>query len=218
MKLFKNTVSDQLWESLKILMKVDELKSFRLVGGTSLSLQMGHRISIDIDMFTDLEYDTIDFDLIDELISSSFTIVEMGFGGNNSMGKSYFVGSSKKDLVKLDFFYTDAFIFPLTIVEEIRFASLEEIAAMKLQVIGHNGRKKDFWDIHELLQYFSFSQMLDFYEKRQPFGYSRDELISKLTDFNTANSDFEPICLRKKYWELIKLDIEENVKKEFNLS
>ncbi len=38
MKIYKNTVSNLLWEVLSKLMTIDELKSFRLVGGTSLSL------------------------------------------------------------------------------------------------------------------------------------------------------------------------------------
>jgi Nucleotidyl transferase AbiEii toxin, Type IV TA system len=89
--LHKNTVSDNLWDSLHKLMKIEELKDFRLVGGTSLSLQIGHRMSVDIDLFTDAPYDSIDFNRIDKLICSTFPIVEMGYGGNNSMGKSYFV-------------------------------------------------------------------------------------------------------------------------------
>ena len=58
--------------------------------------------------------------------------------------------------------------------------------------------------------------MLDFYEKRFPYNHSRHELLDMLTNFTAANEDFDPICLRKKYWELIKLDFEEKVQKEFN--
>ena len=211
--LHKNTVSDNLWASLNKLMKIEELKNFRLVGGTSLSLQIGHRMSVDIDLFTDAPYDSIDFDRIDEVICSTFPTVEMGYGGNNSMGKSYFVGTSKEDLVKLDIFYTDSFVFPLLIEQDIRFARLEEIAAMKLEVIGNNGRKKDFWDLHELMDYFSLNQMIEFYEKRYPYSLTKKEIISQLTFFDNADEDFEPICLRNKYWELIKLDFEEKIRR-----
>ena len=211
--LHKNTVSDNLWVSLNKLMKIEELKSFRLVGGTSLSLQIGHRMSVDIDLFTDAPYDSIDFDRIDEVICSTFPTVEMGYGGNNSMGKSYFVGTSKEDLVKLDIFYTDSFVFPQLIEQDIRFARLEEIAAMKLEVIGNNGRKKDFWDLHELMDHFSLNQMIEFYEKRYPYSLTKKEIISQLTFFDNADEDFEPICLRNKYWELIKLDFEEKIRR-----
>jgi predicted nucleotidyltransferase component of viral defense system len=211
--LHKNTVSDNLWVSLNKLMKIEELKSFRLVGGTSLSLQIGHRMSVDIDLFTDAAYDSIDFDRIDEVICSTFPTVEMGYGGNHSMGKSYFGGTSKEDLVKLDFFYTDSFVFPLLIEQDIRFARLEEIAAMKIEVIGNNGRKKDFWDLHELMDHFSLNQMIEFYEKRYPYSLTKKEIISQLTFFDNADEDFDPICLRNKYWELIKLDFEEKIRR-----
>ena len=211
--LHKNTVSDNLWVSLNKLMKIEELKSFRLVGGTSLSLQIGHRMSVDIDLFTDAPYDSIDFDRIDEVICSTFPTVEMGYGGNNSMGKSYFVGTSKEDLVKLDIFYTDSFVFPQLIEQDIRFARLEEIAAMKLEVIGNNGRKKDFWDLHELMDHFSLNQMIEFYEKRYPYSLTKKEIISQLTFFDNADEDFDPICLRNKYWGLIKLDFEEKLRR-----
>ena len=50
------------------------------MGGTSLSLLLGHRISVDIDLFTDAAYDSIDFEKIDVLFLDIFPYVEMGFG------------------------------------------------------------------------------------------------------------------------------------------
>jgi len=211
--LYKKTVSDQLWSTLRILMKMGSLNNFRLVGGTSLSLQLGHRISVDIDLFTDADYGSIDFEEIDQSLLQTFNVVDMGYGGNQTIGKSYYVGASLEHLVKLDFFYTDPFVFDMLQVDDIRIAPLEEITAMKLEVIGSGGRKKDFWDLHELLDHFSLNQMIAFYEKRYPYGHSKQALISQLINFVQANEDFEPICLRGKHWELIKLDFEDLVGK-----
>ncbi|MFW5656196.1 MAG: nucleotidyl transferase AbiEii/AbiGii toxin family protein [Bacteroidota bacterium] len=58
--LFYNTVTPALLKILKLLMSNDLFRPFRLVGGTSLSLQFGHRKSVDIDLFTRNEYDSID--------------------------------------------------------------------------------------------------------------------------------------------------------------
>ena len=69
--LYYKTVSPLLLSALQKLMKADEFNSFRLVGGTSLSLQLGHRESVDIDLFTDAAYDSIDFDLIDAFLRKS---------------------------------------------------------------------------------------------------------------------------------------------------
>lgn len=215
MKIYKNTVTELLWKILSDLMTYTELNSFRLVGGTSLSLLLGHRMSVDIDLFTDSAYGSIDFDIIDKLFLNSFQYVEMGYGGNNSMGKTYFIGHNKDEVVKVDLFYTDAFVFPTIDYDGLRLSQLEEIAAMKLEVIGHAGRKKDFWDLHELMEYYTLSEMLEFYEKRYPYNYSKEEIIDKLTYFSEADSDFEPICLKNKYWELIKIDFEEKIQNDF---
>ncbi len=78
MHIYKNTVSDLLWSTLSSLMDFEDLQNFRLVGGTSLSLLLGHRMSVDIDLFTDAPYDSIDFEKIDQLFLNTFGYVEMG--------------------------------------------------------------------------------------------------------------------------------------------
>lgn len=92
-------------------------------------------------------------------------------------------------------------------------ATAGDIIAMKLDVIARGGRQKDFWDIHELLDYFSLGEMLMFYKKRYPYNYTEQEILDKLIDFSTADNDFKPECLRGKHWEIIKLDIIEAIEK-----
>jgi hypothetical protein len=212
MDIHLNTVSELLWNALKQLMSIEEFSSFRLVGGTSLSLQLGHRESIDIDLFTDADYGSIDFAILEKKLMETFSYVDASSDGLVGMGKSYFIGNNEKELVKLDLFYTDPFVFPLILEQNIRFASMEEVAAMKLEVIANGGRKKDFWDIHELLETYTLDEMIAFYLKRYPYNYSKEEVISKITDFSNADDDFTPNCYREKVWELIKLDFEKLVK------
>jgi hypothetical protein len=75
-KLYYNTVSPLLLSVLKTLMDAKELETFRLVGGTALSLYKGHRISTDIDLFTDESYGSIDFDAIDSYLRAVYPYVE----------------------------------------------------------------------------------------------------------------------------------------------
>lgn len=210
-RLYKETVSDVLWRILCRLMQVDILSPFRLVGGTALSLQLGHRMSVDIDLFTDAKYGSLDFRTIDKELQNIFPFTEMQFVENESFGKSYYVGYNKDAIVKVDLFYTDAFIRPILEMEDIRLATIEEIAAMKMEVVGQNGRKKDFWDIHELAETIPLERMFALHSERYPYSYSKEDLRKKLIDFQYADSDFDPLCLRGKYWELIKEDIEELV-------
>ncbi|GGH64927.1 nucleotidyl transferase AbiEii/AbiGii toxin family protein [Phaeocystidibacter marisrubri] len=209
--LYKNTVSPLLWNSLVKLMQRKEFNPFRLVGGTSLSLQLGHRESVDIDLFTDVEYGTLDHIQLEQALLEEFPVVQYDKHEEFGMGKSYFIGNSHDSLIKLDLFYTDPFVFPIDQKEKIRFASIHEIAAMKLEVISNGGRKKDFWDIHELLDHFRIEELLEIYHQRNPFGDEPSKLRKQLIHFEKAEHEPSPNCLRNKAWELIKLDLEDLV-------
>lgn len=87
MKLQLNTVSDLLWKSLQELMRLEEFNHFRIVGGTSLSLQLGHRESIDIDLFTDADYGSIDFKKLEKALIRTFQYVELPEVETIGMGK-----------------------------------------------------------------------------------------------------------------------------------
>ena len=130
-------------------------------------------------------------------------------GESVGMGASYIVGNSAYESIKLDLFYTDPFIRPIKTIDNIRIASVEDIIAMKLDVIGRNGRKKDFWDLHELHDKYTIEEMLDFYAERYPYSYTREELLQGLANFSLADTEPDPNCLRSKAWPLIKLDFME---------
>ncbi len=203
------TVKPILRSTLERLMRIDEFRPFRLVGGTSLSLRYGHRISDDIDLFTDAEYGSIDFQLLQEILRREFPYCQGDCGEIVSFGTSYLVGNSKEDNVKLDLFYTDPFIRPMDQIESIRMASLDDIVAMKMDVISRGGRKKDFWDLHILRNKYTIEQMLSLYKERYPYGATDEECIAGLTNFSVADSDPDPTCLLGKIWQLIKLDFVE---------
>jgi hypothetical protein len=213
-KLHYQAVSSNLKSVLKWVMNEKIFNPFLLVGGTALSLQLGHRESADIDLFSDAEYGSIDFYEIDNQLRNNFAYIDSP-ELPVALGKSYFVGDTEVNCIKLDLFYTDTFIRPAFVAENIRFASLEDIVAMKIDVIGRGGRKKDFWDIHELLNKYSINEMLILHKERYSYSHNLNEILTRFTDFENADNDFDPVCLMGKYWELIKLDIFEAVK-EFN--
>lgn len=193
-------------------MSLPEFSEFRLVGGTSLSLQLGHRMSVDIDLFTDAPYGSIDFDIIDYLLKNNFNYVDTSFGVLSGMGRSYLVGNDANNSIKLDIYYTDDFIQPPLILKNIRMATIEEIIAMKVDVIARGGRKKDFWDIHELLNNYNIAQMLALHQQRYPYNHNEEIVLASFKSFDKADDDFEPICLHGKHWGLIKLDIIDTLK------
>ena len=200
------TVKPILRSTLERLMGLEEFAPFCLVGGTSLSLRYGHRMSDDIDLFTDAEYGSLDFYKLQDILRKEFPYCQGDCGDVVGFGASYIVGNSKDDCVKLDLFYTDPFIKPMEIFGTIRMAAVEDIVAMKMDVVSRGGRKKDFWDLHMLRDHYSIDQMLSLYEERDPYGATKEECASGLTNFSVADSEPDPICLQEKVWQLIKLD------------
>ena len=158
-------------------------------------------------MFTYVPYDSIDFSKIDSFLRVNYPYVDTSNDDIIGFGKSYFVGESQDHSIKLDIFYTDEFIDTALVIDDIRIASVEEIIAMKLDVIQRGGRKKDFWDIHELMDEYSIDKMFFLHEKRYPYSHDKTILKKNFTQFENADSDFDPVCLREKHWELIKVDI-----------
>jgi hypothetical protein len=205
--LYYNTVSPLLLDVLKTLMAAKEFSAFRLVGGTALSLHKGHRESIDIDLFSDAMYRTIDFTAINIFLRTTYPYVDTDNLDIIGMGKSYYVGNSERESIKVDLYYTDEFIQEIQLIDEIRMASVEEIIAMKLEVISRGGRKKDFWDLHELKNDYSLAQMLALHKQRYPHSHNKELIKTNFTEFTRADEDLDPICLKGNHWEIIKLDI-----------
>ena len=210
-ELQSQTVKPILRSTLDRLMEMEEFRPFRLVGGTSLSLRYGHRMSDDIDLFTDAEYGSLDFHRLQEILRKEFPYCQGDCGDVVGFGASYIVGNSKEDCVKLDLFYTDPFIKPMEVFGTIRMAAVEDIVAMKMDVVSRGGRKKDFWDLHMLRNHYSVEQMLSLYEERYPYGATREECVNGLTNFSVADAEPDPICLKEKVWQLVKLDFEESI-------
>lgn len=206
------TVTPLLANTLYTLMGDGLFDCFRLVGGTNLSLRLGHRRSDDIDLFTDAEYGSLDFSLFEAFLKFNFPYFDTpDKSGLVGFGKMYYIGLNKDNAVKLDLMYTDKYFDSPEIIEGIRMASIDQIAAMKMEAIVNGGRKKDWWDIHRLLEDHPLEWLINCHKKWQPWTHDRTALLEKLVDFSQANHQADPICLLSKDWDIIRLDIIDQV-------
>lgn len=206
--LFYNTVTPLLKEVLDVLMAEPLFVLFRLVGGTNLSLRLGHRLSVDIDLFTDAPYNSLDYKAFEEFLQRRFNYYYSGDPTSIiGFGRGYNIGNSKDDCIKLDLMYTDPFIRQADIIDGIRMASMDDIVAMKINAISRGGRKKDYWDIYNLFQSYSLKNMLDLHQKRHPWEHNEQQILESLMNFSEADTYIDPICFNGYEWDDIKIAI-----------
>ena len=216
MRLYYNTVSTPLLSILRRLMSAEVLNDFRLVGGTALALQRGHRMSVDIDLFTDLDYADMPVADMRKYLEKEFPVHR----GTESMdmpanGYHIFLSEGQEPPIKVDFFYTEPFIFPAIEEDGLRIADQREIAAMKLGVIGNQiYRQKDYWDVHDLLEDYSLSEMIQWALQRDPYSFTKEDIIKGLQQVNQVEESPMGIVSLKplSYWELKVLDLIEEMK------
>ena len=198
--LQRQVVDEKTFLLLKELQAIPELKELRLVGDASLALQLGHRISIDLDLFG-----SFDSSLPLEMFLFDFENV-------NKTGSNRFMQFFEIDGVKVDFVnYNYPWLNEPLIEEGIKLASIEDIAAMKINAIIHRGTKKDFIDIDFLLERYSLVQILELYQ--QKYGVKDYQMaLRSLSYFEDAENEAMPRMLVKKDWKTIKSDIIEKIR------
>lgn len=207
--LHLNTIDPLLFIVLSDLSGLPELSNFSLVGGTALSLQTGHRKSDDLDFFTERSFDL-------RVVKNALVQYnpKVQFINETSQGVSFTLPMPGKDddVRKLDIYnWAVPFIRPPLREGMIRLASLEDIAAFKLDAICHRKEKKDYVDIAVLLEKFSFVQMLEFYREKFPSNDKRIVLTSIL-DTEGLNNSVNPVMLIDLSPEQAFQQIEQKVK------
>lgn len=197
-----STVNPDTLELLKAIFAQPEIKEMRLVGGTSLALQYGHRQSIDLDFFGRLPEDK------DELID-----VVRRVGQVTVLNRSKIILQMVVNQVKVDFVDYSRYPWIDESIDEDGFilASDKDIAAMKINAIIGRGTRKDFIDIYALLQHYSLKEIMDFYRQKYP-EFSEYRALLSLTYFEDAELQDMPFMFIDTSWNEIKQTIIKAVK------
>lgn len=200
--LYENTVAPATLGLLKDLMQMEVLKPFALVGGTNLSLRLGHRISEDLDLFAIETYESdVVVQALTTLFPSEITVVEQ-----RAHTILAYVREVKVDIV----LHRYPYLQPIETMDGIRFASVPDIVAMKLNAITRRGAKKDYFDLAELLNHHSLPEMLRFFTDK----YTATDIgfvVRSLVYFEEADRSKDPIMLKKISWKQVKDKIEKAV-------
>ena len=189
---------------MKGLMQTPALDNFYLVGGTALALYFGHRLSVDLDLFSTTEFNN----------ESLIVPLQEKFPGftyrntHNPIGLFGYIDDTKVDFVKN---HHHPIIDKYVIEDGIRLLSIPDIMAMKRAAIMKRVVKKDFWDIAELLHHYSIEDFISFYTQK----YRSQELLVSvpfaLTYFIDAEESEDPVSLKGQTWKSVKKVIQQHV-------
>ena len=171
------------------------LDEFALGGGTSLALRMGHRISVDLDFFTEVGFSPEE--LFEEIALADATVIR---NARNTLAVN-------ANGVKVEFLrHAYPLLAPIDLIEGVRMLSLPDVAAMKLNAIANRGSKKDFFDVVELLEHDPLPNLLGYfaskYRSSDPFT-----VIRSLVWFEDAEREPDPVSMVGKTWEEVKASV-----------
>lgn len=190
-----------------VLEKIEKskfIKDFYLAGGTALAIQLGHRESIDLDFFSRQNFSVSDLEK--ELSSIGKYVL------NKKDSRTL---DGVLDGVKISFFhYGYDLIYPLINFNSIKIADERDIACMKLDAISSRGSKKDFIDIYFLLEKYSLSELISFFEKKyKNIEYNKLHILKSLAYFADAEDEPVPVMIKNIEWDEVKRKIIEEARK-----
>ncbi|MBP2619527.1 nucleotidyl transferase AbiEii/AbiGii toxin family protein [Chryseobacterium jejuense] len=200
--LYKETVSNEMWELLQKLMKDEKLKDYILVGGTALSLKIGHRKSVDIDLFATKDFDSKE--MLNYLHNTYGTDLNQSQLYNNTV--LTYINDVKVDVVTHKY----PLLNPIEEKEGVRMISNDDIGAMKLHAIFQSGKRmKDFVDMYFLLDDKPLKHYLESYEKK----YDGHDFLAAyaLSYFGNIEREFDVSMMKGKENNWLK--ISERLKK-----
>jgi len=191
--LHYKTIEPDTLGILKKIQQIEELSNVRLVGGTALALQIGHRKSIDLDFFGTIKADNIA--ILQKLKKIGKIIVLQ----NTQNINIYLINDIKVDIVN----YPYPWIENVKLEDNLLLASIKDIAAMKISAITGRGTKKDFIDLYFLLKRWTLKEILDFYMLKYDDA-SVFLALKSLSYFDDADKNEQPEMLKPTNWNEVK--------------
>lgn len=194
--MFTKTLLPDTFRALKLTSKIPDLQNAYLAGGTALALQIGHRVSVDLDFFTQKDFDE---NILSAILLENSDFKEVRRANKTLLGK---IGDTSISL----FYYKYRVLDALNKFEGINIVGKRDLAAMKLNAIEDRGTRRDFVDLFFLSKEFTLDEMLKFYN--QKYKILEDHLYSiirALAYFEEADMENEmPKMLVEVSWEEVK--------------
>ena len=193
--MFEKGISSQTKRNLAVLAKLKFVRRYFLAGGTACALHLGHRLSFDLDWFSDKPVEPR------VIVANLKNLGKLEVLQND---EGTFNGSFNG--VKLSFFiYPYPLLFPLYDYAGIKLADIKDIACMKLDAIGRRGTKRDFIDLYFICKNYRLDYLLELYEQKfAKYNVPVWHAVKSLGYFADAEKDELPQMLKSVDWNHIK--------------
>ncbi|MEX1000763.1 MAG: nucleotidyl transferase AbiEii/AbiGii toxin family protein [Crocinitomicaceae bacterium] len=192
--LYRNVVTPSTFNIFQNILEKECFQNFFLAGGTSLALQIGHRLSIDLDFFSTQGYDV---EKVKETLIQEFDAKILGLSNNSLTG---LIKGVKVEFISHQY----PLLQKLVLIDNCRLASIPDIAAMKINAVRNRGSKKDFVDLYFLLKRYQIQELLEFTNKKYP-NHENLMTLKSLLYFDQADSEPDPTFTNEPLnWQEIK--------------
>ncbi|MFH1890914.1 MAG: nucleotidyl transferase AbiEii/AbiGii toxin family protein [Candidatus Kuenenbacteria bacterium] len=202
--MFKKSLAPATRLVLELLKNTKIASGFYMAGGTALALQLGHRQSIDLDFFSRKKF-------LCNILKREL----------EKLGKVK-VKSEDVDTLHIDLsavavsflYYPYKLLYKKKNYNNIYLADWRDIACMKLSAVSSRGSKKDFIDLHFILQKISFEELIKIFSKKHKnLEYNLQHILKSLVYFEDADNEPMPKMLGEASWPQVKNEMKKTVMK-----
>ncbi len=203
--MHSEAISQSARKALGLISDAKLNKGFYLVGGTAAAIQIGHRVSVDLDFFTEESFEPME-------LKQKFDNARIELQ-NEQISEGTLIANLQG--CKISFFdYPYPLIEPVVQYDSVGLASLMDIGLMKIIAISQRGSIKDFVDLYFIKKQIPLKDLFAKLEVKYKFGKdSYYSLLKSLTYFEDADQDPEPQMLVEWSWE----DVKDDFKREMQL-
>ena len=203
--MFEQVLPGNTKAILALLGKAEVIQKAYLAGGTALALQLGHRISYDLDFFTQEEFDEQMLLLEIEKISV-FQLEKIAW--RTILGKF-------KDVKFSIFYYKYPLLYGASKFGMINVTDIRDIAAMKIAAVASRGTKRDFVALYFICkEIMPLEEAIRLYDKRyQNLATTEVHIMKSLVYFDDADSEEMPKMLKRVEWDDVRKYFESEVRK-----
>ncbi len=203
--MFLSVINRETKKTIDLLSDLRFIRSFYLAGGTGCAVHIGHRISEDLDFFSQTEFSQ--FEIQNTLKAHGRFLVD--YSDTRTL-------TGRFEQTKISFFHYE---YPL--LEEtsdflnLKISSLKDIGCMKIDAISSRGSRRDFVDLYYILKFFDVSLeefFIFFQDKYGRENYNLVHIIKSLVYFKDADEDAYLKMMDQYSWQDVKDFFSQQVK------